>query len=207
MRFLTKRYDYRVEYSKAQARTMLLGDRRVDKVVCKRKKMIIKTVPIKPTDVGFKDMILVPFGTFTIKLTEFSTTLHIDIIYDGKITYAPNPHLNFTGGLCWGNAEEEVEIIRSYKDWFWLAKRCLDLIDDFEDEDWCDLDLVALFIKLQLYYAKAKRLKGRERLSRKLEKKWQEYVENDDELTEYDVREIEEDIRWLHRGDQDEVLN
>ena len=85
-------------------------------------------------------------------------------------------HISSMGSICWGNAENEVSTIRDNKDWFWLVKRCLDLLEDGnpeygETKKWYN-DMYDLMID----YAKGKRnRKLAEKLKRIQREKLKEY--------------------------------
>ena len=162
MEFLKKRNDYIVMYSKQQAVKLLRADKRVKKVEVTDKKMYIYTHPITPivTREDYKGSFLCPIGIY--KITISSCSKYIDCKIKRENWYRGMHHYHIKDGwsgdgICWGSADNEVDIIKDNKDWFWLVKRCLDLLEDGnpesgETEKWYD-DMYDLMIN----YAKGKK--------------------------------------------------
>lgn len=163
MTFLKRRSDYQKVYSKNEAIKRLREEEKIiEKITSSLGKMIIHTIPIIPK--GFEgDMIfLYPVGTYKIVLTEKTRVISVNITRkEGKVRkklddteYNKTWHhahirTSWEKPICWGNIDEEVEVIRQKKDWYWLVKRCLDLILDWKMEDgykpteeWVDTKMV-----------------------------------------------------------------
>ncbi len=151
MLFARKTHDYTVMYKKREAVKMLLADERVKSVNSFPSKMIVITNPIFLKSERFNKWILGPIGTYTItiKCNVKHNNLKINIKRnEGTLIFKNNivemlvekflhfhVRTNWTdNNICWGTANEEVNIIRKNKDWFWFVKRVLDLLQDGDPE-------------------------------------------------------------------------
>ena len=65
----------------------------------------------------------------------------------------------FESKICWGSAEEEIGTIQRNKDWFWCAKRVLDLLEDGDYEHGVMQAFYKSMIGLQAKYALQKNKK------------------------------------------------
>ena len=181
MKFLKKRTDYFVMYSKQEAVKLLKADNRVKQVRVTAKRMYIHTHPIIPvvTKESYKGTYLCPIGTYRITITERPELINAIIKREKRTGKIHHYHIqdNWRGDhICWGTADSEVNIIKDNKDWFWLAKRCLDLLEDGnpeyrETEKWYDN-----MYDLMIDYAKGKKdYKLAEKLEKIQKKKLKNY--------------------------------
>ena len=146
MIFARKRNEYKVEYTKAQAKKLLLQDERIDKITMGIIKMIVVTKPFIPKGFEGDSIFIYPVGTYKITLTKMISKIGIKIVrMEGYVQHTPGgnkewytPHINRyyysehgENGICWGSILEEMRIMQENKDWYWIVKRCLELINDF----------------------------------------------------------------------------
>lgn len=145
MRFARRTQTYQKVYRKPEAIKFLLQDERVERIESLapyRDGIAIYTNPIIPT--GSK-LILGPIGRYKIQIYKTGAKcLDLNIDRHNNGVKNPNeggchrlaPHINQSWGstICWGNAFGEQEIIRKSGDWFWFAKRALDLLSDGRPE-------------------------------------------------------------------------
>lgn len=169
MKFLKKRSGYKVMYSKSEAKELLTADRRVKKVTVTQRRMYIYTKPIIPvvTKEAYKDTFLCPIGTYKIVITSYSHNIYAKVRREKSIGKMHHYHIQENWdheGCCWGSAESEVDTIEDNKDWFWLAKRCLDLLEDGNPEHGETEKFYGNVYDLMIDYASSKR-------NRKLAKK------------------------------------
>ena len=172
MEFLKTESSYLVTDTKKDAVQLLKQDSRVDKVrINLRQCIVITTYPIKPICKNRKygKVIKYPIGTYTITLKPRlnSISVYIKRIHGGtgKNKRDIHPHINLEGtdnGICWGSVQTEVDEIKKNRDWLWLAKRALDILEDGEPEIDSDGDLrfqglfVRIIIELQVKYLREK---------------------------------------------------
>ena len=136
MQFLKKRNKYKVMYNKEQAIKMLLKDKRIAKVKNYKYGLRVITNPMIPKSHNISYQY--PIGSYTISLFDsFDNNIKIDIIRNEGTLFnnilAFHIRNSFTGKICWGTLGEEIGILKNNKDYFWIIKRCLDLIEDGDD--------------------------------------------------------------------------
>ena len=168
MIFLKRSNDYKVIYKKKQAAEELMNDDRVDYIENKTPcKMIIHTKPIIPITAVRTNLILAPIGNYTIELSfkkrskkrpflmpyiiiEFKRKQGVikDGMYDNEMNHV---HIN-KFSTCWGNAETDISMFCKYKDWYWTAKTCLNLLEDFHDKNMGTINEIDLLVKAQINY-------------------------------------------------------
>jgi len=186
MKFLKKREEYKVVYNKTQAIKELKEDARVGNIKSSFKALIIITKPIIPH--GFKgDKIFVyPVGTYEIILKERRGKISVKInrregILDNGDGYKRVIHQHIRtnweddhgeAGICWGNREKAIKEMERNKDWLWIAKTCLDILNDFEETG------IKRALLFQADYMKKdkKAIKVLEKMFTKAKKKRWEYV-------------------------------
>ncbi len=162
-------------YSKDEAVKLLRGDKRVKKVITNSKTMYIYTHPITPiiTKEEYKGSFLCSIGTYKIAITNHSHYITCKIRREKWKEDVHHYHIEErwgtygSGEICWGTVKSEVSTIKDNKDWFWLAKRCLDLLEDGNPEYGETRKWYHNMYDLMIDYAKSKRNK---KLAEKLEK-------------------------------------
>ena len=187
MQFLKKSRGYIVQYDRKETVKELENDKRVESVEVTPQTMIIRTNPIKPAVVASycKSILLKPVGRYVITLKALKTKISIDIkrVEGAIMDEWHHPHINLKWStICWGSAEDDMYYIQANKDWYWAARKCLELLDDFDDVG-LDVELVELLGLAQLQYGKGKKFK--EKLRKKANsllnrKHWDSDVFDDD---------------------------
>ena len=118
--------------------------------------MTIYTKPIIPKTFFGKGLILAPIGKYKIYLTHHKNRkyISINILRDGGDIDDNIHHIHSIYGcddnICWGNAYVEIEIIKRNKDWYWTVVYCLDLLEDFEDDTYGELEGIDFQCQAQL---------------------------------------------------------
>lgn len=140
MNFVKNSPEYIVIYSRRQAIEMLKEDKRVATAIMTSDGMEVISSPIVPK--GYTE----PVGTYRIVLEKSDKYLSISIKRVEGTAYCDGTRLEqyhiqpgYGGGtesdnVCWGNLAGRVDKMKEKKDWFWLAKSCLDLICDWKRE-------------------------------------------------------------------------
>lgn len=189
MKFAKKTSDnyYKIAFPTVEeAVKELKKDRRVKSVVKKRNSIFIETKPILPkTSDKDNDILLAPIGVYTIEI--YSRTY--DITYEvtrkhGGVAHRwsyYHPHVD-NSGCCFGNVDDEIDTIRDKKDYYWLAVRILDLLEDGDVEEDEEVRYYSIMIKLQRSYLRKYKPRGYARLLKVLSEKFEKY----DEI--YDIR-------------------
>lgn len=141
MKFLRKREDYVSPYNKEETKKLLLEDKRVAKVNITKNGMVIHTAPLIPKGKNKAENMIsaFPVGTYRIQLYGKRTvTVYIRRKQGAKGEGYHHPHIHPSygyehgdRGTCFGTLLSEMQVLKENKDWFWLAKRSLDLLDDF----------------------------------------------------------------------------
>ena len=151
MEFLKSDTVYSVIYSKEQAVDELKKDSRIDSIISTNNTILITTHAIIPYSSTFR--FLSPIGIYTIKIFDTGyLTLSIKRIGGGICNDdIIIPHIRDSFGICWGNMAETVETIKIKKDWYWLAKKCLDLLEDGEMREYPE-HLTCWFCSLQIKF-------------------------------------------------------
>jgi len=131
MIFLKKTPGYVVNRTKPQSVKELKNDLRVDKITSRLNKLIITTIPIQPHGFPGDELFIYPVAVYKIVIKMPANRLKdaIKITPTGK-----HPHM-FSDGICWGQFREELLQIKKHKDWYWIAKRVLDFLNDFGREN------------------------------------------------------------------------
>jgi len=156
---------YKRMYNKKQAVELLKRDKRTKKVGDKIRKLTVYTNPIVPKCTDVKNIFIYPIGRFKIEIKE--TVKYLSTLIE-RVNGPFNPEYTdgsgFTHfhirpswsnrGICWGSADEEVENIQYNKDWFWLVKRCLDLLEDGNPENGHENSFYYSMIGLQIKTAR-----------------------------------------------------
>lgn len=193
MLFARKTHNYTVMYDKKKSTEMLLADERIKSVKTSVGKMVVVTNPITLKSEKFAKWVLGPIGTYTINVKYNFKYKKLDVTIkrnEGTLDYNCEFFLHFHirdnwhDKICWGSAYKEVDIIRENKDWFWLVKRLIDLLEDGEPEysglhkkgNEADFDNYFIsLIGLQASYAKKHKLYD-DKLKKKLSQFWKKKV-------------------------------
>ena len=143
MKFLRKRQTYDIMYKKEDAIENLRMDSRVSRIVSGGrfklfKHILIYTNPIIPSSQNEhreNKYILHPIGRYRIKLIDMGGMLDCSIKRIPKGIGTRNKWYHYHIGpdgdnICWGHAAEEIYTIKNNKDWYWLGKYCLSLLED-----------------------------------------------------------------------------
>ena len=154
MDFARRRYEYKTEYTKQQAVRLLKQEDRVKSVhITKTGMMIIKTIPLIPKGYGFDEIALGSIGSYVIRISgRNKLCITIKRLEGSAYERWHHWHINtaWDDKVCWGSVEKEIYEICRNKDWFWAAKRCLDLVWDCFPEKSQDYDrYVYRLIKFQ----------------------------------------------------------
>ena len=161
MEFLKSRYEYKTIFSKEDAIKELKKDNRIKNIIATKRQLLILTHPIVPDsqDITF----LFPIGIFKIKIfLKYDSDIHEDVLHcdinrvGGGITtqgiHTLHIQTGFNDKICWGNMDSTIPTICENKDWFWLAKKCLDIIEDGEIYEE-PLDHASWLYSLQIKFA------------------------------------------------------
>lgn len=194
MNFQRRSENYTVIFNRRQAIEELKRDIRVEEIIDNGKSLKIVTKPIllKKERRCRDDFYQCPIGRYTISITStpIRHQLNCQIIrcenyvyFSGNTYY--HLHLNADAGtICWGDSDYETYKMKLNRDWYWLGKTCLDLLEDggFETED-TDMTY-GIYGRLQIDYAFKHRLPGRYKIKERLDKIIKRYdttYERDDE--------------------------
>jgi hypothetical protein len=134
--FVDNHKDYKVQFSKGEAVKELKKDPRVAKITTTPLSMTIITIPIIPKcQENIHNRVV---GTYKIEIGyKLRKISHKVTRIQGRLQHFSNrdqhTHIMSDGHICWGNVEDEIKIISNKKDWYWLVKRCLDLIYNFDE--------------------------------------------------------------------------
>lgn len=167
MEFCKKSQVYTLMYNKTKGIGLLKQDKRVKRVVSGKDYLKIFTNPITPKFMydknKLKNFYLCPVGEYEITITKHISFLGVDINRLDNIPFYGNHHVHicdkWSPKICWGSAENEVDEIKFQKDWYWLAKRCLDLLEDGDIEPGQNRHHYNIFTKLMYKYAYDKKNK------------------------------------------------
>ena len=194
MIFLKRSNDYKVVYKKKQAAEELMTDDRVDYIENKSPfKMVIHTKSIIPVTAIRKSLILAPIGNYTIelsfkrknqKISRYAEYKHNEIIIDIKRkqgfiknniwnSSAIHSHIYTTYSICWGSAEDDINIFCKHKDWYWVAKTCLNLLEDFFDKRTYEMSQIDVLVKMQIEFM------NNEKFTEKIKEKTRKVFNND----------------------------
>jgi hypothetical protein len=183
MNFLTKREEYKTVYNKKQAIQQLKNDERIKKIKTLKEGLIVYTKPIYPKSKQkkFNKIYDYPIGTYKITLGKcpyHTTSISVERLEGCTPTEKwQHIHINeaWMSDVCWGNISERIMIMKKYKDYYWIIKTCLDLLEDGEqDEGLCIKDIYHIFIGLQVTYEKQH--KNRADIIKKLKDRHKKYV-------------------------------
>jgi len=188
MRFLKKRKNHIKAFNKKQSMTELRKDRRVRRIVVKRTFTKVFTHPIIPKSAvkRHRKIYIAPIGTYviTIKNDTHYKCLKADITREqGYVDELYAIHIMGPFKICWGNQDHIVSKLRYKYDWYWYIIKCLDLLEQGEQELHTEYDddggddsevreLYASMLSLQLDYLKQV---GPKKLLPLVQKKWDYY--------------------------------
>ena len=158
MEFMRRRKEYEVEYTKSQAKEMLLRNERIAKITMGFNKMTITTHPFIPKGFPGDKLFIYPVGTYIITLKKGLSKIGINIVrkegyvqqwWTGHEEWY-SLHINKTygsqygeNGICWGSICSEMRTMQRNNDWFWIVKGCLDLINDFKYNTFSENDMIS----------------------------------------------------------------
>jgi len=172
MRFLNKRNEYNVTYSKSEAAKELQQDPRVESVERYYNGIIINTIPVIPyydkknTNLKYRrNFYLCPIGSYKIYIIKKGASFVIwPVRNEGpfkKYNYHYHiripVHSDFSmfsenkdrlANVCWGNMSNNLAHIEGAMDWYWAGKVAIDLLYDGNPEH--ALDIECMFYEIQL---------------------------------------------------------
>lgn len=172
MRFLNKRNEYNVIFSKGKAVEELKADPRVESVEQYYNGIVINTIPVIPyydkTNPNLKyrrNFYLCPVGSYKIYIIKKGDSLVIWPVRKEGAFKKYNYHYHITipvhrdygifsdhkdklAVVCWGNMSNHLDHIENAKDWYWAGKVAIDLLYNGNPEYL--LDIECMFYELNI---------------------------------------------------------
>jgi len=146
------------------------------------KKLTVRTKPLTPKGFGFDKIMIGPIGTFKIIIEDEGDELYYRVMRIENTTGERETLHIFSADsdsrrgieMCLGNIEDEIDTLKTKKDYYYLAKRFIDLCEDIRyDTNFDTGDFIGYIFKWMKQYNKSITTKKQHQIfCKRLDKVW-----------------------------------